>query len=67
MSDYDSRPIPFEGTNYEYKVSLGTVMDADAIDWASHVYCKRYRDVEKLIEAWSDSRDYPAVEVKYRL
>ena len=35
MSEYDS--IPFQGTNYEYKVSLGTVTDKDAIGWASEL------------------------------
>ena len=61
MNEYDS--IPFQGTNYEYKVSLGTVTDKESIGWASHVYCKTWRDVERLVDAWNDSRDHPAVEV----
>lgn len=60
-NDYSGRP--FKGTHYEYEVSLGTVMDEDAIDWASHVYCKEWRDVQHLVEAWREAREYPAVEV----
>ncbi len=55
--------VPFEGSNYEYEVRLGTVVDEDSIGWASHVYCKTWRDVDRLINAWADSRDHPAVEV----
>jgi hypothetical protein len=62
MSDnYDERP--FRGTKYEYKVSLGTVMDEDCLSWESHVYCKEWSDVDHLIEAWNEARDFPAVEV----
>jgi hypothetical protein len=60
-TQYDN--IPFEGTNYEYKVSLGNVGDKDSLGWASHVYCKRWRDVAKLIDAWQDARDNPVVQV----
>jgi len=65
--DYDERP--FRGTHYEYKVSLGTVMDEDCLSWASHVYCKEWRDVQHLVEAWREARDYPVVQVDtaYRL
>jgi len=56
--------IPFQGTNYEYKISLGTVGDADSLGWHSHVYCKTWNDVERLVDAWHDSRDNPVVEIE---
>jgi hypothetical protein len=62
MTDnYDGRP--FRGTHYEYKVSLGVVMDEDSITWASHVFCKEWEDVKILVGAWREARQFPAVEV----
>jgi hypothetical protein len=62
MSDYEERP--FRGTKYEYKVSLGTVMDEDVLGWESHVYCKQWSDVEHLVAAWREARGFPTVEVQ---
>jgi hypothetical protein len=61
MNEYDK--VPFRATNYEYKVSLGTVTGQDCIGWHSHVYCKAWDDVERLVDAWQDSREHPAVEI----
>lgn len=63
MSD-DYSGIPFMGTDYEYKVSLGRVMDKKSLSWESHVYCKEWSDAERLVDAWNDSRDHPAVVVE---
>jgi len=56
--------VPFRASNYEYKVSLGTVTGRECIGWHSHVYCKEWGDVERLIDAWKTARDNPAVEVE---
>lgn len=61
MNEYDE--IPFQATNYEYRVTLGTVGDENSLGWACRVYCRTWEDVSRLVDAWRDSRDHPAVEV----
>jgi len=62
MGDYDE--VPFKATNYDYKVTLGTVMDRGTISWSHNVRCDEWRDVEALVEMWREARDFPAVEVE---
>lgn len=65
MSDQnDPRPIPFQGTNYEYKVSIGTVNSAKSINWELHVNVTRWEDAQELAEMARSHYDYPVVEVQ---
>lgn len=57
-------PVPFQGTNYDYKVGLGVVLDRDAISWTAWVRCNGWSDVETVARAWQEIEDHPAVQVK---
>lgn len=63
MTD-DVEPGPnIRGSNYEYKVGLGTVMGRDSVSWDGWYRCNTWTDAERLIGVWHDSKDYPAVRV----
>jgi len=64
MTDSDLQPVPFRVTDYDYKVTLGTVMDKEAVSWGTSYRCQSWPEVERLVAMWSEYRDNPAVEVE---
>jgi hypothetical protein len=64
MTDHNHDGVPFRTTNYDYRVSLGTVMDRDAVSWSGSYRCSTWKEVHRLATMWAEARDYPAVEVE---
>ena len=59
-----SEPVPFSATNYEYKVSLGTVTDRDCINWNCRIRVDEWDDVEEMATLWHEVFDHPVIEVE---
>jgi hypothetical protein len=60
----EPRQIPFQGTNYNYRVILGSVTDSDSISWESRYHCEKWGQVAALAEMWREVEDFPVVEVE---
>jgi len=64
MTDYDNSPVPFRATHYNYKVSLGTVMDRKCLSWTLRVYTREWEDAKRLVDMWHEQRDHATAEIE---
>lgn len=55
--------VPFQGSLYDYKVSLGTVLSPNSVSWDLHITVEEWAEVRTLVESWHESQQYPAFAV----
>jgi hypothetical protein len=63
MTDHNHDGEPLRTSNYDYRVSLGTVMDRDTVSYPVTYRCSTWEEVNRLVTMWAEVRDYPAVKV----
>jgi hypothetical protein len=64
MTDYEYEDVPFRATHYNYKVSLGTVMDRKALSWSLRVFTREWEDAKRVVDMWHDQTENAVAEIE---